>query len=205
VNRVRGSTVLYTKRYILQQGGPEMLVRVMRELGPADRQAMRRAVDAAAWIPFDAFLAFADATERLLGNGDGAVHRAIGRETARHDLQPIYQRVAAGGLSGVAPGQVGTIADITLFIGFVAELWRQYFSTGMPVIEQNEPGEVVIRLADLARPARALCERVIGFMQQAAEGAGVVGTEVGHPECVVQGGAACRFVLRWKPVRRDPA
>jgi hypothetical protein len=201
-NRVRGSTLGATKRWILEQGGPEALARVLRALPEAERQAVARPVDAGGWIAFDSWLAFADATDRIMGTGNGAVHRAVGRWTAAHDLQPVYARIGAAGAPGVAPGQAGTVADISLFVGFVAELWRQYFSSGAPEVERSEPGYVVVVVREVARPAQAVCERVLGFMEQAAEGAGVRGTAVTHPLCAARGDAACRFELRWIPAGR---
>jgi predicted hydrocarbon binding protein len=195
--RARGNSLQSTKQFIRERGGPEALVKVLGQLPPHARRVCGRTIDPAAWVDLDVWLAFAEAADRVLGQGDGALHRVIGRYTAERDLYAVYSRFP-GGAAGLAGGDALT-PNIAMLAGFVVDFWRQYFSSGTATLEVNEPGRVVACIRGFAEPAAPVCARVLGFMEEASARAGARDVAATHTQCRAAGAEDCRFELRWTP------
>ncbi len=79
---------------------------------------------------------------------------------------------------------------------------KEFFFQDTYDLEIDRTGEtrclVRYRYEASTSPTRAICESLGGFWSKALELAGASDTKLTHPNCMLNGGPCCEFVLEWQ-------
>jgi hypothetical protein len=138
------------------------------------------------WYPFSCFVDLNVKADHLVGRGDLALAREMGRDAAIVNLPTLYKLFYKVG----SPEYVFTKA---------ASLWRQHHDTGRCELVPTGTDAADWRLYDFAAPHPTLCRSLEGFLTGCLEMMGMKEIHVYEDQCVLRGGAYCGFLGHWKP------
>jgi hypothetical protein len=140
----------------------------------------------ASWYPFSCFVDLNVKADQLVGKGDLALAREMGRDAAIANMPTLYRLFYKVG----SPEYAFTKA---------ANLWRQHHDSGRAELVPTGPGSAEWRLYDFAAPHPALCRSLEGFLTGSLEMIGVADIRVHEGVCVLHGAAYCGIMGSWKP------
>src|SRR6266568_1231242 len=130
------------------------------------------------WYPFACFVDLNVKADRMLGRGDLALARVLGREAARVNLPTLYKLFYKVG----SPEFIFTRAG---------SLWRQHHDSGRVEVIWISEHEADWRTHEFAAPHPALCRSLEGFITGTFEMMGMTDVQVREDACVLHGGAYC--------------
>jgi len=136
------------------------------------------------WYPFACFVDLNVKADRMLGRGDLALARVLGREAARVNLPTLYKLFYKVG----SPEFIFTRAG---------SLWRQHHDSGRVEVIWISEHEADWRTHEFAAPHPALCRSLEGFITGTFEMMGMTDVQVREDACVLHGGAYCSLHGTW--------
>jgi hypothetical protein len=137
------------------------------------------------WYPFACFVDLNVKADRILGKGDLALARTMGRDAAIVNLPTLYRLFY----------KVGSPEYI---FSKVASMWRQHHDTGWAEIVWGGPTSAEWRTHDFAAPHPALCRSLEGFVTGSLETMGMKDVEVREEACVLKGAEFCALRGTWR-------
>ncbi len=185
--QVKGTALAGRLKWVARHHGERGLDAVLGKL--QDREAARRLRDhgalKSAWYPFDLYIDLTETVDRVLGKGDGALHRTSAAQTAEDDLSTVYKLFFR-------------LLQPMFIFQKASQIWRSYYDSGR--LETSSPAKnvVEIEIAAFQTPRWAHCESVLGWAQRSVELTGVKDVRAEHLECRERGAARCRMRLSWR-------
>jgi hypothetical protein len=182
---VRVSGKVLRARYVFVHArGPEALRDVAAALPEDDRVTFESGFLETRWYPYELFETLNDTIDRVLGEGDSQLAYEMGRFNCDHNLTTTMRLLFKF-------GNIGWLLDRA------AKAWGQQFDEGrMKVIRRDVGTEVSIELESPARPNRAHCLAIKGWMVRATEISGEDNLECDEL-CRALGDNVCRWTFRW--------
>jgi predicted hydrocarbon binding protein len=170
-------------RWVREHHGEAGVTRVLAAMPDARANAVRAAVNAMLWVPFDAFVSLGETIDRTFGVGDLALCRVLGRYSAKVNLPTVYRIFYKF-------GSVGYI------LSKAAALWSAHYDSGSLHVSEVAGG-FTIRVERFATPHKVHCMSVLGWMEETVEmtGAKLLGAQETH--CRLSGDDACEFQVTY--------
>lgn len=196
---VRGASIRGTIDFVREHYGEAALARVLGALSAETRRIIDDggpALLSSGWYECVALTELTEQTDRLLGQGDLALAREVGKQIAFEDVNRFFKWLLRLG------------GPKTLFVR-AESVWKNYHNVGRYVAEEIGVDRAVIRLDDWDSAHPVMCKRIEGWIERALEltlGQGVVPTihETQHLayDSRVPARAFCRYVAEWGAARR---
>jgi len=134
----------------------------------------------ASWYPFACFVDLNLKADRLVGAGDYALVREMGRDAAITNLPLFYKLFYK-------------IGSVDFILGKAAALWRQHHDTGRAEVVKHADNHYEYRLYEFAAPHPTLCRSLEGFLVGTLEVMGMKRVDGREVECVLRGAPCCAF------------
>jgi len=184
----KGTAFLGILKYIkTQPNGEALLEKVLGQLSAGSQAILRRKVIAIGDYSYAAFVELLRKADQVLGRGDLALCRTLGKYTATRDVQSIYNlyKKQAKPEDLMRDGAV---------------IWKSYYqNAGTFKTEDSSPDHILVRIIDFPRMDPAHCRLMEGWMTQAVqESGGVWIEELREVQCMSRGGPYHEFTGRWK-------
>ena len=179
VPNVRASLMLARFDWIRKNHGAPAIETVLSALGRSHANAIRGAVTASQWVPFDAFVAFVEKVDVVLGRGDLGLVRPLARYAARANLPTLYKIFY----------KVGSLDYI---ISKAAAVWSAHYDSGHASTGTLASGHR-FRVERFATPHRVHCMTIQGWAEETAVLVGVKLQGVRHNVCRLHGDDLCEF------------
>jgi hypothetical protein len=183
--QVKGSAVTSRIRYIRDHADEDVYREVKAELSPANRAALEKGVRPHEWVPYSLFIEMNIAADELLGVGDFALCREMGRYGAKINLPTLYRIF-------MRLGSVGFI------LKKASKLWSVHYDSGTLEIEEIGKNAARLTIRDFDAPHKAHCLSVLGWAEGAIELAGSRVVRAVEEQCRTEGADACRFYAEWE-------
>jgi hypothetical protein len=181
---VKGLVLRARMDYVEKRFGEAALSRVIAEVPPESRAALRADILVSSWYPLSTLLDMAVTLDRLYGKGDLELSREMGRNAAQVALQGVHRNFA----KEHDPGFV---------IRMLPLLWGQYYDSGRLETESTGPESSMSRIFDMEELHRVICLGMIGWTEAALEIWGGQDRQVKETKCRVWGDDFCEFISRW--------
>ncbi|HEX8794969.1 MAG TPA: hypothetical protein VF765_28680 [Polyangiaceae bacterium] len=182
MGRAKGTAFFHDEEYVKQTYGPDAWARVLAAM-PAAAAEVRSSIVAVGWYDDTLLVETLRTVEEVLRERDPRIIETLGRFAAEQDLTRIHRVFLR-------------MASPAFVLERATNLWRRFFDSGRWEVKPAEGG-VDGLLIDSAIVHDVFCRNLQGYLQRLFELVGAKDVTVGHPECRVQGGALCRFAIRW--------
>lgn len=184
--RSKGFTLKSGLAFVESTYGPAGVARVLEEIDGESRAVLAGPPLASAWYPFQVQVELYETIDRVFGDGDLTLCWEIGKFTSEHELKTIHKIFLKLGSLG-------------MWIRSAARMWGVYYSVGgLRADEIGEDGGTVT-VTDFNPISKAFCYDFGGWLHRTIELSGRTEVEIEHPECVLDGEEACRYLGRWRP------
>jgi hypothetical protein len=137
------------------------------------------------WYPFELGKRLDDAIVTVVGGGDLQFFRRLGRASADKNLTSLHK-------SFLTPG------DPHAFLAKAPQIYALYYDTGHREYERTGERSGVITTTGAETFSMPDCLTVIGWYERALEMCGATRPTLVEEECRAQGGAVCRYQVRWE-------
>ncbi|HEX5727002.1 MAG TPA: hypothetical protein VFX98_16115 [Longimicrobiaceae bacterium] len=184
MQQVKGNILKSRLAFVEQQAGEEGKQRVLEELPPGDREALRTLLTVK-WYPFELGKRLDDAIVRVLGDGDPAYFERLGEASAEQNLRTLHKAFLAPGKPHV-------------FLGKAQAIYGLYYEQGRREYTQTGASEGVLTTYGAETFSRPDCLTVMGWYRRALELCGASGVRVVEEECRASGGEVCRYRMSWE-------
>lgn len=139
-------------KHIKQTRGDETLSRVIAETGAAGEPVFSRRIQLLDWYPYDSFVAFLRAADRVVGEGDLAYCRTLGMAAAERDLSSVFSFIAR-------------IYGPERLIRSCSRVWGRYYqNAGRMEAVAWSPEDTRLRIAEFPEMQLAHCRLMEGWM-----------------------------------------
>ena len=156
----------------------------LEQLAPETRELATTRLLKNAWYPFDAFADLNVVADRVIGNGDLALVKQLGKYAAEANLPTLYKLFYVVG----SPEYI---------VRKAATLWSVHHTTGRSELITHQQNYVEYQLHDFAQPHRVLCKSLEGFIERSLELTGVTQISIREKQCAAAGAPYCSFHGRW--------
>jgi hypothetical protein len=137
------------------------------------------------WYPFACFVDLNVKADRLVGKGDLALARTLGREAAVANLPTLYRIFYK-------------IGSPEYILPRVATPWRQHHDSGHVELVMTGKSSAEWCTYEFAAPHPALCRSLEGFLTGSLELMGMRDVRVAESECVLDGAPGCKMAGSWR-------
>jgi hypothetical protein len=181
-----GRAFLGLIRHVRDQKGTDPLRAVLAESPDATRVVFARPIRLMEWHPYDSFIGFLRAADRVLGRGDLAFCRDLGAVAGRRDLGTILRVFAA-------------LSSAERLIRSCGKVWGDYYrNAGRMEAVSWTPEDTRVRIYDFPQMDAAHCRLMEGWMISTMETIGFrVSRDAHERTCTTRGGAHHEFVCTW--------
>jgi len=163
---------------------PNRNVDALRQLvSPETGRILTQPILPTNWYPFRAVVETDRAIAVLRGGMEQGTVVELGRFSARVNLMTSYRA-----FTRERPHE---------FFRESARLHRQFEDFGRATYEQTGPTACLLSIVDAVCYAKTYCWSALGYFEEATALQGGHGAQVAEKECLCEGGAACRFDIRW--------
>lgn len=146
-------------RYIyVRQRGEEAYQQVLAALQPETRKVMEDGPLETVWYPFDLYLDLSVVADQVLGTGDLQIAYEMGSFSCEHNLTGIYRVFFRFG-------------NLNFLLDRAAKAWKSQYDFGTMRVSRDPENKqrIVLELADVPRPHRAMYLAVWGWGVKAAQ------------------------------------
>ncbi len=178
--RVSGG-VLRARALFIRSQGREAWSRVCEALTERTRKETEAGFLETRWYPYEMLIELTSTADRVLGEGDMALCREMGRHSAEITLTTVHRLL-------LKFGNVGHLADRA------ATAWRTQFDAGEIIVHENSRDLYVFEVRGVPEPHRAHCNAITGWMMRAAELSGEDDFEV-EERCRAEGDPYCMWTF----------
>lgn len=183
--QVKGSAITSRIRYIREHADEDVYQEIKAELSRANRAALDEGVLPHAWVPYSLFIEMNIAADHVLGAGDLALCREMGRYGAKINLPTLYRIF-------MRLGSVGFI------LKKASKLWSVHYDSGALDVEAIGRNAARLAIRDFDAPHKAHCLSVHGWAEGAIELTGSRVVRAVEEQCRTQGADVCRFYAEWE-------
>lgn len=180
-----GGTLRARELYIRSRGD-DAWKRVLDEVEPATREHASAGFLETRWYPYDVLTDLSGTADRVLGQGDFALCRQMGRYSCEITLTTVHRLL-------LKFGNVGHLVERA------ATAWRTQFDAGEIIIHEKHRDLYVLEVRGVERPSRAHCAAITGWMERAAELSGEDDFDV-EETCRAAGDKFCMWTFTRRPV-----
>jgi len=138
----------------------------------------------ARWYPVEQFIELNVTIDRLFGQGDLGLVRALGRFGADANLTTIYRLFY----------KVGSVQWI---LGRSVRLWSAHYDSGYLEVATRGPRAAILRMRGFATPHRAHCLSVTGWAERSIELSGGKRPAMEETKCRTRGDDHCQLDVSW--------
>jgi hypothetical protein len=181
---VKGAAITARLRFVRERHGEEGLGRLLATLRDDQRAALEGRVLSQAWVPYDLFVDFGEAADRLFGKGDLALCHEMGRYAAEVNLPTIYRLFYR-------------LGNTQYILRKAAQLWSVHYDSGHLAVSDEGPGTARLEIVGFDRPHRVHCLSVLGWAVRSIELSGGAILEAEEVACRTRGDETCVIVARW--------
>jgi hypothetical protein len=182
-SQMKGSAFTARFDYLRTRYAPQW-PEYLQLLAPATRELASTRLLKNAWYPFDAFADLNVVADRLMGNGDLALVKLLGKHAAKANMPTLYKLFYL-------------VGSPEYTVRKAASLWPIHHTTGRCEAITHQSNYVEYQVHDFAQPHRVLCKSLEGFMEQSLELTGVTQISIREKQCAVDGAPYCSFHGRW--------
>ncbi|MGA9751883.1 MAG: hypothetical protein WBS54_08850 [Acidobacteriota bacterium] len=181
----KGFTLKGALAYVDARFGEKARERLVAALDEESKTILSGSVLPSSWYPLRVQVELYRTIDQFFGSGNLALCREIGRYTAEHEISTIHRVTLK-------------VAGLSLWLRSAGMMWRQYYSAGALRSEgMGERGGQLV-LTEFNPLHRAFCEDLSGWFERIAELNGKERVTVTHPDCILDGRAACLFQASWR-------
>jgi hypothetical protein len=180
--KTRGTTIIPRIKFLRARG---VWDDVVPHLSAPTRDIVTGTVLASTWYPFETLVDVIRTADRIVGKGDLALAKEMGRYAATANLSTVFRILVR-------------LATPKTVLAKGASLWSLHHDTGKAVATEDGPGGASYEIRDFGAPDRALCVSLEGWIERCMEITGAKNVEVREEECATKGGPVCRFRGSWK-------
>jgi hypothetical protein len=156
----------------------------LEALSGSTRQIIETGILKSSWYPFEAFLDVSGTAERLFGDGDYQVVRAMAARSARVNMPTLYKIFLR-------------LGSPEFMMKKVASLWQVHYDSGVATsIAGDHRGRVDV--VDFGRPDPLHCNGITGFMEECLRLVSITRFEIIHTKCRCRGDDVCRWDSTWE-------
>ncbi len=186
--RVRGNALSSGAEYLRKRHGEEAIAKVFAAMKPEHASIVSGWIARSNWYPFDAYIGFCEAADRILGKGDGSQARETAAIAAEADLGTFLKFVVS---------VFGTPSELMKRLAMV---WGRYYDGGQLVVTEDGPNGMKFEVRDFPTPHALHCTIIEGFterfLQLALKRKGKT-VRCSHPKCRTEGAPVCEFVAEF--------
>ena len=184
--RIKGSVLISRLNLLRQQGGPELVEKVLSRLSAPDQAALRGMLLPIGWYPLE-----------LNNRLDTAIAEALSPEDRKRAYMQMGRASADENLKGahhvfLRPG------DPHFLLSQAPQIYRFYYAVGSRTYERTSDRSAVLRTFNAETVTEPDCLTVMGWHERAVELSGGKAVQVTHPTCRAKGGALCEYHLSWE-------
>jgi uncharacterized protein (TIGR02265 family) len=185
VQQVKGAVLKSRIAFVEEHFGKGAVQRVLESL-PVEYQRPFRLLFTSNWYPFELGKRLDDAIVRVLGKGQPELFERLGAASAEKNLTSLH----AGYLT---PG------NPQAFLAKAPQIYSLYYGTGRREYAATGPTSGVLTTYEADTFSGPDCMTVVGWYRKALEMCGARKVSVVEEECRANGGAVCRYRVRWEP------
>jgi hypothetical protein len=158
MSQMRGTSVLATLDFLHATFGESSLERVLAALPADSREQLgdRAAILPGSWYDASMLSELTRTADELLGKGDLALARIIGKHVAFADVNRFFRWLFR-------------LAGPKALFSRAGSVWNSYYDTGSYVLETIEDGRAVLRIEEWDAADEVLCRRLEGWIERAVE------------------------------------
>lgn len=183
MQQIKGAVLKSRLAFVEEHAGKEGVQRVLAALPAADQRTLRM-LFTSNWYPFELGKTLDDAIVRVLGDGRTEFFERLGEASAEKNLGTVHRGYLTRG-------------DAHGFLAKAPSIYALYYEGGRREYQPTGPREGVLTTYDADTFSAADCLTVVGWYRKALEMCGVAGARVVEEECRANGGAVCRYRVRW--------
>ncbi len=183
--KVKGNIIKSRIAFVKERFGQEAWERVLGALPEGDRGPLATPAMSVAWYDFDLGSRLDEAIVAVVGKGDTAVFREMGRASARENLTGVHS-------SFLQP------RDPQAFMAKAPLIYRFYYDTGQRTWEPAGPTSGVLVTSGSETFSTADCATVMGWYEEALGMLGASNVSVVEETCCAKGADACRYRVSWR-------
>lgn len=181
-----GRAFLGLIRHVRDRKGTDALGRVLEDAPEATREVFARPIRVMDWHPYDSFIGFLRAADRVHGKGDLALCRELGAAAGKRDLGTILRVFVA-------------LSSAERLIRSCSKVWSDYYrNAGRMEAVAWEPEDTRVRIYEFPQMDPAHCRLMEGWMIATMETIGFrVSRDASERICASKGGPHHEFVCTW--------
>ncbi len=182
-----GRAFLGLIRYVKDQHGQAALDAAVASGGLALRPIFSQPIRIMRWYPYDGFIAFLQALQRSVGQGDPRFYRALGAFAGERDLGTVFRIYRA-------------LASPERLIRACEKVWPSYYrGAGRMEALRWTAEDTTLRIVEFPSMHPAHCRLMEGWMLSTMKQIGVAVDEgAAEVECAGKGGRWHEFHCTWK-------
>ena len=158
---------------------------ILQGVQPQTRELIEMHPISTGWYPFEQFVDLMTVADKVAGNGDLELVRALGHHAATANLSTILRMFIRFG----SPEYI---------LGKAAKVWSLYHDTGRGESEPLGKNSIAFSVFEHGAPHRVLCMTLLGWTRGYLEMAGCKSVRVVETKCRLQGSDCCRFDAGWE-------
>jgi hypothetical protein len=183
---VSGKAFLGIIGQLKHRGGQPLLDKVIKLAGPPLAEVMRERVLVTRWYPYAAYTGLLVAMDALLGKGDLAYCKEIGRIAGERDLGTIFRVYAA-------------LASAERLIRACTKVWTSYYrNAGHMEAVHWAPERTVLRIIDFPAMHPGHCRLMEGWMISTMAQIGCLVQNGREARCCSRGDDHHEFACSWQ-------
>jgi hypothetical protein len=178
-----GNLLMHTRAFVVDRAALSGLAQVLATLAPEDREVLSHVV-ADGWYDEHLLFRLLRAIDSLIGRGDLALLRELGRENADRDMngpQRFFFR----------------LANPAYVLEKASSYWNRFHDTGHWEVKR-QPNGAVGTLLDFDVDDERFCATVNGYIERMFELVGAREPRSDHTQCRGRADASCVFVVSWR-------
>ena len=170
----------------VREKGPEALARVLEAAPEPTRVVFARPIRVMDWHPYEAFIGFLRAADRVHGKGDLAVCRELGAAAGKRDLGTILRVFAA-------------LSSAERLIRSCGKVWGDYYrNAGRMEAVSWDPDDTRVCIYDFPQMDPGHCRLMEGWMIATMETIGFdVSRDARERGCTSRGAPHHEFACKW--------
>lgn len=179
--------ILRARTLFIRSQGRDAWPKVVEQLTPPTREEAEAGFIETRWYPYDMLIDLSTTADRVLGEGDLALCHQMGRHSCELTLTTMHRLL-------LKFGNLGHLVDRA------ATAWRTQFDAGEIIVHEKQRELYVFEVRGIAKPHRAHCIAITGWMLRAAELSGDDDLEV-EVKCRADGDPYCLWTFTRRRLR----
>jgi hypothetical protein len=179
--KTRGTTLIPRIKYVRGKGAWD---EVFPRLEPETRAIVARTVLASSWYPFASLADLIRTADKVMGAGDLAIAREMGRYSATANLSTVFRLLIR-------------FTTPTTILAKGAALWSLNHDSGRVEARPDGTNAALYVIHDHGEPDLAFCASLAGWIERCLEMTGAKTVVVNEEACAAREGSVCRFRATW--------